>query len=277
MLCFNGVSRLISVVSECLKQQCNSHNFNKSGFFVSKPDQIFSKPLTTETFKFDEVVAEVFPDMISRSVPGYSAIIEGIGKLAYQLIQPDTMVYDLGCSLGAATLSIREQVTDRNYSIIGLDNSSAMVERCRQHLQIYRSDIPTEIKLADILNYDFKPASFIALNFTLQFLDKARRLELLKTISRIIVPGGALILSEKLAFNDKNTEHMFTELHHQFKKSNGYSDLEIAQKRAALEKILIPESYQEHSQRLYDVGFSQVDCWFQHYNFASFVAVKPRA
>jgi len=241
---------------------------------MDKIDNLFAKPITPETFRFDQVVAEVFPDMIKRSVPGYNTIIEGIGKIAHKYIQKNSLVYDLGCSLGAATLSIREQVIDRSYQIVGLDNSEAMVNRCLQHLQVYRSNIPTEIVLADILEFKYQPCSFAVLNFTLQFLELKERTRLLEKIYQSLHPGGALILSEKILFDNELTNQTMVDLHHQFKKNNGYSDLEIAQKRAALERFLIPETQQVHLERLNQVGFSRANIWFQHYNFSSFLAVK---
>ncbi len=241
---------------------------------VSKIDKLFASRQPTSSFRFDEKVAEVFPDMISRSVLGYGEIIDGIGQLASAFISADSVVYDLGCSLGAATLSIRQQVIDRNYSIVGIDNSSAMVERCQQHLNVFKSDIKTTVEVADIMQYDYQPCSLIVINFTLQFLQPHLRQKLLTKLYNKLQPGGAIILSEKLAFEDKAISKLFIKLHHEFKKNNGYSDLEISQKRAALENVLIPETKEEHFQRLQQAGFNQMECWFQHFNFSSIIAIK---
>ncbi len=241
---------------------------------ASKTDNLFVSPKAPSTFKFDKQVAEVFPDMIARSVPGYTDIINGIGQLAEQFIQPGSIVYDLGCSLGAATLSIRQQVTEQNYAIIGIDNSQAMVERCQQHLSAFKSNIDTSIITGDIMEYDYQPCSLVVINFTLQFLKLEYRNEILQKLYQKLIPGGALILSEKVAFNDEKIGSLFTELHHNFKKQNGYSDLEISQKRAALENVLIPEAQQTHIQRLQKAGFKHIECWFQHYNFCSMIAIK---
>ncbi len=241
---------------------------------MTKSDALFSTPRKTAAFKFDHKVAEVFPDMISRSVPGYNDIIQGIGSLANQFVQENSIVYDLGCSLGAATLSIREQVETKNYEIIGIDNSQAMVERCQQHLCAFRSPIKTTICQADILDFDYRKASLIVINFTLQFLDKPSRSTLLKRLYEVLQPGGALILSEKLAFNDKEINQLFTQQHHLFKKQNGYSDLEISQKRAALENVLIPETLEEHHSRLNEAGFAHIHSWFQQLNFVSLITIK---
>jgi len=241
---------------------------------VLKSDSLFSTPKQTAAFEFDEKVVEVFPDMISRSVPGYAQIIAGIGSLANQFVQERTIVYDLGCSLGAATLSIREQVQQQNYEIIGIDNSAAMVGRCQTHLASFRSPIKTSIYHADILHFDFRPCSFIVINFTLQFLAPDSRAALLNRLYEMLHPGGALILSEKLAFDDDKMTNLFIQQHHLFKKLNGYSELEISQKRAALEQVLLPETLQKHIQRLQTAGFQHIGNWFQQLNFASILAIK---
>lgn len=241
---------------------------------MNKSDEIFSTPRHTETFKFDHKVAEVFPDMISRSVPGYNEIIQGIGFLANQFVQENSIVYDLGCSLGAATLSVREQVETKHYEIIAIDNSPAMVERCQKHLSAFRSPVKTTICQADILDFDYQSASLIVINFTLQFLDKSSRSTLLKRLYTILQPGGALILSEKLAFDDEEISQLFTQQHHLFKKQNGYSELEISQKRAALENVLIPETLEKHYTRLEEAGFAHIHSWFQQLNFVSLIAIK---
>ena len=128
--------------------------------------------------------------------------------------------------------------------------------------------------MQDILETKLENASIIVLNFTLQFIPKAERTILLQRIYDALIPGGVLILSEKITFADENKNHLFTELHHAFKKSQGYSDLEISQKRTALENVLIPESAETHLQRLHGVGFQKTDLWFQCLNFASFFAIK---
>lgn len=133
-------------------------------------DTIFSAPIKNlGDFTFDENVAEVFPDMIQRSVPGYSNIITAIGMLASRFVTPNSNVYDLGCSRGAATLAARRNIHQPNVKIIGVDNSLPMVERCRQHVQAYHSEIPVEILCDDIRNIEINNASMVILNFTLQF------------------------------------------------------------------------------------------------------------
>ena len=238
-------------------------------------DALFSTPQSQLVdFAFTDAVADVFPDMIRRSVPGYDAVISLLGVIARQYIQPDSRVYDLGSSLGASTLSMAQQVRDRRVDFICVDNSSAMTQRCEKVLQRHIPNTNVSIQCDDIQNVTVKDASLVVINFTLQFLPKEQRLDLLKKIYAGLRSGGALIVSEKLKFADDLEQQQLTELHYEFKRANGYSELEISQKRSALDNVLFPDTREEHIERLQQAGFEQVSSWFQSFNFASLLAVK---
>ncbi len=245
---------------------------------TTQPDRLFAQPHTElQDFVFNEDVVRVFPDMIKRSVPGYPTIVENIGVLAAQFAQPNSVLYDLGSSLGAVTQALRRHVRTEGCRVIAVDNSHAMVERCREYLHaqdsMFQELLPVDVQEGDILALDFAPASLVALNFTLQFIDPEQRLALLTRIRQALLPGGALILSEKLRFEDEQQHALLTDLHIAFKRANGYSELEIAQKRSALENVMKPDSLEQHRERLLAAGFSQVVPWFQCLNFASLVAL----
>ncbi|MDO4697630.1 MAG: carboxy-S-adenosyl-L-methionine synthase CmoA [Pasteurellaceae bacterium] len=238
-------------------------------------DTIFAAPIEKlGDFTFDESVAEVFPDMIQRSVPGYSNIITAIGMLAERFVTDHSQVYDLGCSRGAGILSIRRHIAGKQATIIGVDNSEPMVERCRHHLNAYHSEIPVQILCEDIRHIEIHNASMVVLNFTLQFLPPADRLALLQKIYHGLNPNGVLIVSEKFAFNDQTINDLLIDLHHTFKRANGYSELEVSQKRTALENVMRTDSIDTHKNRLAQVGFRQVELWFQCFNFGSMIAIK---
>ncbi|WP_041393971.1 carboxy-S-adenosyl-L-methionine synthase CmoA [Photobacterium profundum] len=238
-------------------------------------DNIFAAPIEKlGDFTFDQKVAEVFPDMIQRSVPGYSNIISAIGMLAERFAKPHSKIYDLGCSLGAATLSMRRSIQQEGCEIIAVDNSAAMVERCRLHIDAYRSDTPVQVVEADIRNIDIADASVVVLNFTLQFLVPEDRQMLLEKIYAGLRPGGILILSEKYIFDDEQAHELLINLHHDFKRANGYSELEISQKRSAIENVMRPDSIDTHKKRLTEIGFSSTEVWFQCFNFGSMFAIK---
>ena len=238
-------------------------------------DTIFSAPIEKlGDFTFDEAVAEVFPDMIQRSVPGYSNIITAIGMLAQRFVTDNSNIYDLGCSRGAGILSIRRNIQGKQAQIIGVDNSPAMVERCRTHINAYHSDVPVEVLCDDIRQVKIENASMVVLNFTLQFLPRADRLALLKKIHQGLNPNGILVLSEKFTFENETMNELLIDLHHTFKRANGYSELEVSQKRTALENVMLTDSIETHKQRLQEAGFSQIELWFQCFNFGSMIAVK---
>ncbi len=239
-----------------------------------KQDNIFAESKQVVDFAFDDAVADVFPDMIRRSVPGYETVISLLGVLANQYAQNDSRVYDLGCSLGAATLSIHQQTRTLNLQHICVDNSEAMVKRCESRLARHMPEASLNVVCEDIENTQIENASVVIVNFTLQFLAPETRLALLKTIYDGLLPNGILILSEKLVFEDDVENQNQIDWHHNFKRANGYSDLEISQKRAAIENVLIPDSLEKHQQRLQDAGFESSYQWFQSFNFASIVAIK---
>ncbi|QTS88029.1 carboxy-S-adenosyl-L-methionine synthase CmoA [Ectopseudomonas khazarica] len=241
-------------------------------------DRLFAQPLAdVPDFVFNEDVVRVFPDMIKRSVPGYPTIVENIGVLAGQFAQAHTTLYDLGASLGAVTQALRRHVRSDGCRVIAVDNSPAMVSRCSEYLHaqdaMFQELLPVVVIEADILALPLQPTSLVTLNFTLQFIPPERRLELLTRIRQALLPGGALILSEKLRFEDNTQHELLTELHVAFKRANGYSELEIAQKRSAIENVMKPDSLEQHRERLLAAGFSKVVPWFQCLNFASLVAL----
>lgn len=242
---------------------------------MTKRDTLFSAPINKlGDWTFDEQVAEVFPDMIQRSVPGYSNIISMIGMLTERFAQPDTTLYDLGCSLGAATLSMRRNIRQPHCNIIAVDNSPAMVERCRRHIDAFRSDVAVEVIEADIRDIDIVNASVVVLNFTLQFLEPDDRQLLLNKIYQGLNAGGVLVLSEKFSFSDRQIGDLLFDMHHDFKRANGYSELEISQKRSMLENVMLTDSVETHKSRLKAAGFQHSEVWFQCFNFGSLIAVK---
>ncbi len=237
-------------------------------------DQIYANPQSANPFKFDQKVAAVFPDMIKRSVPGYENIIHNIQQLASQYIAMNSNGYDLGCSLGAASLAMSHGNQQTGVKIIAVDNSAAMIERCATNIDGFKHQTPIELIQADIQQIEINNASMVVLNYTLQFIPQALRLKVLQQIYRGMRAGGMLLLSEKIIFSDDTINRLMIELHHQFKRENGYSELEISQKRNALETVLVPETMSNHIQRLQNIGFAHVSCYQQQLNFASFIAIK---
>tara|TARA_B100000900_G_scaffold299201_1_gene257783 strand:- start:3372 stop:4100 length:729 start_codon:yes stop_codon:yes gene_type:complete len=234
----------------------------------ARRDKLFAELVAEpSTFSFNDAVVDVFPDMIQRSVPGYGTVVRMSGILGEQYAQEGTHIYDLGCSLGESIRSVETALHGRDCHLVGVDNSPAMISRAQ------KIDSGIKWHLADVTTLPLERSSVVILNFTLQFIPIEQRLPLLAKIRESMVPGGLLILSEKLTLPDPDMDSLMIDLHHDFKRSQGYTDLEIAQKRDAIENVLIPETAEIHTQRLKAASFSRSSVWFQCLNFASFIAI----
>ena len=243
---------------------------------MSGRDQLYADPAQSapDAFEFNEAVVRVFPDMISRSVPGYDLLLSLIPLIARRAVQPQTRVYDLGCSLAAATLAARRAIQVEGVKIIAVDRSEAMVRRARDKVAEDNSAIPVEVIEGDVCELDLNNASLVIMAFTLQFIEPAKREALMRRIHQALVPGGVLVLAEKMRHEDETTQTWLDSHHLDFKRSQGYSDLEIARKRQALETVLRADTPAQHHARLTAVGFNTVIDVMQALNFAAMVAVK---
>lgn len=247
-------------------------------------DRVFATERLPTAFAFDDQVASVFEDMINRSVPGYSTIISMIGVLAERYCGAGSTIYDLGASLGGASFAVAQQLPHDDYRIIAIDNSEAMTSRLTAKLAALgktgsggsggKETSRIECRHEDLRDSKIEDASMVILNFTLQFIEPSARETLMRKIYDGMRPGGLLVISEKIQFPDPALNELFIDLYHRFKETQGYSKLEISQKRAALENVLIPETLTAHRERLNGAGFHSVDTWFQCFNFASMVAFK---
>jgi tRNA (cmo5U34)-methyltransferase len=241
-------------------------------------DHIYKSDVGGEPFRFDDKVARVFPDMLRRSIPGYAASLEAIGSLAARYVRAGTNCYDLGCSLGAATIAMRQGIREAGCRIVAVDTSAAMIERCEEVVgeDASPSDLMTDVDyvLGDIRDTDFVNASMVVLNYTLQFVEPAGRDALLHKICAGMNEGGILVLSEKVVDENPNMESLLVDLHHEHKRRNHYSALEISRKRAALENVLIPETVSTHRARLKQAGFSHSAVWLRYFNFVSIIALR---
>lgn len=235
-------------------------------------DVLFREKLNrVEDFQFNAAVANVFDDMIRRSLPGYDTILQMLGVVAERFAQPGSRIYDLGCSLGAATRAMQQALTLSDIEFVAVDASEDMVRRCEAAFQ---ANPKVRVLCDDIRTTPVENASVIVLNFTLQFVPVAEREVLLERLQRGLCPGGVLVLSEKLAFDTPDVAALFQSLHDGFRFQNGYSELEISQKRTALEQVLFNETEAVHVARLRRAGFSKVETWFRCVNFGSFLALR---
>ena len=241
-------------------------------------DKIYQQKSAEKPFRFNEDVAKVFPDMLQRSIPGYAATIEAIGSLAARYVLPETNCYDLGCSLGAATIAMRQGIQNAGCRIVAVDTAPAMTERCREIVaeddRLFAPATSVEVVEGDIRDVEITNASMVVLNYTLQFLSMEDRDSLMRSIHAGQHAGGLLVLSEKVVDSNAVMEQLLVALHHEHKRRNDYSALEISRKRAALENVLIPETVSAHRNRLQQAGFRHASVWLRYFNFVSIIAIK---
>ncbi len=238
-------------------------------------DKVFDQPLKTiADFKFGENVVKVFDDMVSRSVPFYEEIQRMIGEQVADFATPGSNIYDLGCSTGTTLLGI-DSMIDQNINFIGIDNSAEMVERCKKNFyeagvkrkfEIRNGDLNQEVKLEN--------ASVVILCLTLQFVRPLYREELVKSICAQLNDNGCLILIEKVLGEDSLFNRLFIKYYYDMKRRHNYSEMEISQKREALENVLIPYRLSENLTMLNRCGFTSTEVFFKWYNFTGIISKK---
>jgi tRNA (cmo5U34)-methyltransferase len=212
--------------------------------------------------------------MLERSVPMYQECQSLAVHWCAQFAQANTCVYDLGCSTGTLLLKLAQSIDPKKeVSLIGVDNSPAMLEKSKKTLQ--ESPIPYKLIESDLnKGISIQNASVVVMNYTLQFVLPEHRVKLLKNIFEGLLPGGSLVLIEKIKSEIPELDRTFIEFHHQFKRDRGYSSLEISRKREALENVLIPRTVEENRDMIKEAGFSTVDLFFKWNNFAGFIALN---
>ena len=233
-------------------------------------DNVFKQKIEKK-FEFDEAVASVFDDMLSRSVPFYDEVQKLVISMILANQKKERKVLDLGSSTAKFLLDLHSKM-DVKMRLKGIDNSQAMLERAKQKCQAFGAEI--ELELADMLSYEYKDEDVIVANYTLQFIRPMQRTELIGKIHDGLHDHGIFIFSEKVVFEDKKLDKEMIDIYYAYKKEQGYSEYEIAQKREALENVLIPFTIEENIQMCRDAGFSQIETVFQWANFVTFVAKK---
>jgi tRNA (cmo5U34)-methyltransferase len=237
-------------------------------------DKVFADPQRANDFKFDSRTAGVFDDMVGRSVPFYHEIQRMTTELAADFAVPGTNLYDLGCST-ATTLIGCEPVVHPDVRFIGMDNSSEMLAKAQAKLDALPSSRQRTLVLGDLHeDLNIENASVVILTLTLQFVRPLHRERIIQQIADGLNTQGCLILVEKLTENDTTFNRLFIKYYYEMKRRHGYSELEISQKREALENVLIPYHYEENEALCRKCGFTKVHTWFRWYNFCGMIAVK---
>ncbi len=241
---------------------------------MDNKDRIYADSTEVSPFEFNDTVASVFDDMISRSVPHYREIITQQSRLAEKFYMDGTHIYDLGCSNGNFALALMQQMSNRAFSMTAVDNSAPMLDLFKKRIAGFDSHSGITPVLSDIRDITMENASVIVANLTLQFITKEDRDSLVKKIYDALLPGGIFLLTEKTINSDERLSLLQQEFYYRFKESNGYSLIEISRKREALENVLIPETVEAHTGRMRSAGFRAIEIYFKWFHFTSFIARK---
>jgi tRNA (cmo5U34)-methyltransferase len=239
-------------------------------------DSLYSTGQVTEDFTFNEHVADVFDDMLDRSVPFYRNVITTTADLIRHLARPGSRVFDLGCSTGSTLLELARLLPDMNLHYIGIDNAPAMLDKARRKAAMYSKSGVMEFRNQDITSADLEGADIILCNYTLQFIRPPLRPDFVARLYKHLATGGLLFVSEKVISHHSLLNRKFIDIYHGFKREQGYSELEIAAKREALENVLVPFSIRENIMLFNQAGFSPVEPFFQWINFVSILAIKGK-
>ncbi|MBN8532321.1 MAG: carboxy-S-adenosyl-L-methionine synthase CmoA [Alphaproteobacteria bacterium] len=240
----------------------------------SEKDAVFQQPAPASDFSFNARVANVFDDMVSRSVPFYDEIQRMTCEMAKDFAQPNTNLYDIGCST-ATTLLALDTYLPESVRFVGIDNSADMLAKAREKIEASGMKRRFDLIEGDLHQGLFlENASVVTMLLTLQFVRPLYRERVMKMIYQSLNDMGCLILVEKLTSEDTIFNRLFINHYYDYKRRNGYSDIEIAQKREALENVLIPYRMQENETLLREVGFKHVESFFRWYNFCGIIAVK---
>lgn len=237
-------------------------------------DTIFEVDKVAEDFKFSSRVVEVFDDMLDRSIPFYNEVISASAALMNKHLRTGDTIFDLGSATGNTLLELSRMLQCDDLHYIGIDTSPAMLEKAKLKVELYSKQKQFTFLEEDITGFNHQNAGTIILHYTLQFIRPPARARIIKTLYDNLRPGGILLLSEKTICHDKILNRGYIDIYHSFKKKKGYSELEIAKKREALENVLIPFSISENKELLHEAGFVSVETFFQWFNFASFIALK---
>ena len=242
---------------------------------MATKDHVFKEEIkTVADFKFGSKVANVFDDMVNRSVPFYGEMQRMIAELAADYAKPGTDVYDLGCATGTTLIGMNTSIPE-GIRFIGIDDSPEMLDKCQIKLDEIGISRPIELRVADLnANVEIANASVVVLCLTLQFVRPIYREKLLRSVFDGLGNGGVLILAEKILAEDSVFNREFIKHYYNYKRRNQYSDMEISQKREALENILIPYKLSENIAMLHNIGFDNCEVFFKWYNFSGLIARK---
>lgn len=230
-------------------------------------------------WEFDADVTDVFDDMLERSIPQYDVMRQTVFEVGCRFQREGADIVDLGCSRGTAVAPFIDRFGAHNRFWL-VEVSPPMLEAVRTRFSGYlkgpdgRDGI---VKIVDLdLRETFPPVSacLTLCVLTLQFTPIEHRLHILQRIYDHTLPGGALVLVEKVLGASAEIDDIMVNVYYDHKRRVGYTDDQIERKRLSLEGVLVPVTSRWNEELLRMTGFTRVDCFWRWMNFAAWIAVK---
>lgn len=227
-----------------------------------------------DRWAFDEKVTAAFDDMLRRSVPRYDEMRRSVFEVGRRFVKRGTAVVDLGAWRGEGVAPLVD--------LFGAQNSYHLVEKSPPMLDVLRARFSgmAGAGVVKVLDLDLRTefprvnASLVQAVLTLQFTPIEHRQKIVARARDVLVPGGALVLVEKVLGETAEAADLFDSLYHATKRENGYSEDDVARKALSLEGVLVPVTATWNEGLLRSAGFRVVECFWRQYNFAAWVAVR---
>lgn len=225
-------------------------------------------------WEFDEHVTGCFEDMLRRSIPQYDVMRRSVFDIACCYRKPKTAIVDLGASRGDGLAPLLERFGAHNHWV-AVEVSQPMLRALHERFGGWEQNGLMQVLDLD-LREGFPPvsASVILSVLTLQFTPIEHRQKIIRRAFDALLPGGALVLVEKILGSTAELDAVMVDRYYAFKRESGYSEEEIQRKRMSLEGVLVPLTAQWNEELLRRCGFAEVDCFWRWMNFAGWVAVK---
>jgi tRNA (cmo5U34)-methyltransferase len=216
-------------------------------------------------FSFDTITN--FDNHILQSVPNYDLMFNSILRLSDYFKDESKVIYDIGCSTGNLLRTFKK---DNNYKgkMVGIDVSRNLLPtntREFENIDFVEHDLNTP--------YVFTNACIVYSMYTLQFLQREARQNIIRNVYNGLTDGGAFFICEKV-YNERGIfQDMFTSTYYDYKKLS-FTEKEIFDKERSLRTMLKPNTQAENYNMLFNAGFRKIETFYKYFNFVGTLCIK---
>jgi tRNA (cmo5U34)-methyltransferase len=221
---------------------------------------------------------EGFDEHIDWSIRGYSNLLGDVISFSRHFVENDTNVVDIGCSTGKTTerMLVHNKDHCNNATYVGIEIAEGFYDNLDKRLQDLNKSEPwakVEFIKDDVKDYKFDNCSLVTSIFTLQFMSKKDRKEVIQNIYNGLNDGGAFIFAEKIYTENAFIQDMLTFNYYDFKREK-FDTQDIMDKEITLRHMLKPNTWMEIETMLKSAGFKSVQVFWQNFLFLGAIAIK---